>query len=517
LVAAARWRLLDVPLERDEGEYAYAGQLLLQGVPPYQLAYNMKLPGTYAMYAGFLALFGPTARGVHLGLLLVNLASIVLLFRLAQRLFGSTAAVVAAAAYGLLSLQRETLGLFAHATHMIVLWVLAGSLGLLAAQESGRRRDWFASGVLLGVAVLMKQHAVFFVPLGVIAMVVAVRQWPARRARLPGDGLAFVGGVALPPALTFLALAAAGVLGTAWFWVVRYAAAYVSEVPPAQGWENLRRFFVPILRTAPLLWGLAAAGLVVLALGRPPRGRRWMPVSLLLLAALAAAPGLHFRPHYFIVMLPAVALLAGVAMAGAHRALRTIAPGGVAGAIVALVSLGILGVSFLPQADLLLRTPPARVARIVYGAEPFPEAVEVARYIRAHSSPDERIVVLGSEPEIYFYAGRRSATGFLYVNSLMENQPYAPAMQRRFVREVEAGAPAWMVNVGVASSWGVQADSDNAVFEWASRYLGAHYVPVGVVEIESAERTVYRWRDGTPLEEPRAPFWLVVYRRNPGA
>ena len=35
-----RWRLLGMPLERDEGEYAYAGQLLLQGIPPYQLAWN---------------------------------------------------------------------------------------------------------------------------------------------------------------------------------------------------------------------------------------------------------------------------------------------------------------------------------------------------------------------------------------------------------------------------------------------------------------------------------------------
>jgi len=32
---AIRLRLLAVPLERDEGEYAYAGQLILQGVPPY--------------------------------------------------------------------------------------------------------------------------------------------------------------------------------------------------------------------------------------------------------------------------------------------------------------------------------------------------------------------------------------------------------------------------------------------------------------------------------------------------
>ena len=46
LVALVRMRLVDLPLERDEGEYAYAGQLLLQGVPPYELAYNMKFPGT---------------------------------------------------------------------------------------------------------------------------------------------------------------------------------------------------------------------------------------------------------------------------------------------------------------------------------------------------------------------------------------------------------------------------------------------------------------------------------------
>jgi hypothetical protein len=44
LVIVIRIRLLGIPLERDEGEYAYAGQLMLQGIPPYEFAYNMKLP-----------------------------------------------------------------------------------------------------------------------------------------------------------------------------------------------------------------------------------------------------------------------------------------------------------------------------------------------------------------------------------------------------------------------------------------------------------------------------------------
>lgn len=45
-VVYVRVRLLNLPLERDEGEYAYAGQLILEGVPPYKEAWNMKLPGT---------------------------------------------------------------------------------------------------------------------------------------------------------------------------------------------------------------------------------------------------------------------------------------------------------------------------------------------------------------------------------------------------------------------------------------------------------------------------------------
>ena len=53
---------------RDEGEYAYAGQLILQGRPAYKLAYNMKLPGTYFADALGMAVFGQTIAGVHLTL-----------------------------------------------------------------------------------------------------------------------------------------------------------------------------------------------------------------------------------------------------------------------------------------------------------------------------------------------------------------------------------------------------------------------------------------------------------------
>ena len=60
-----RIRLLGIPLERDEGEFAYFGQLMLKGIPPFAAAYSMKLPGIYGMYALIMTLFGQTAQGIH--------------------------------------------------------------------------------------------------------------------------------------------------------------------------------------------------------------------------------------------------------------------------------------------------------------------------------------------------------------------------------------------------------------------------------------------------------------------
>src|SRR6516225_6693361 len=113
--AFIRYRLRAVPLERDEGEYAYAGQLMLQGIPPYQLAYSMKLPGTAAAYALILAVLGQTSTAIHVGLIPVNVAASVLVFLLGVRLFDYLAGAVACASYALLSANPSGLGLAGHA------------------------------------------------------------------------------------------------------------------------------------------------------------------------------------------------------------------------------------------------------------------------------------------------------------------------------------------------------------------------------------------------------------------
>src|SRR5437763_6203869 len=121
LVVTIRIRLLGIPLERDEGEYAYAGQLLLQGIPPYKLAYSMKFPGTYAAYAITMFLFGQTITAIHLGLLLVNTATSALIFFIGKRLLNSNVGVAAAVSCALFYLCPSVLGLTRLATIFVLL------------------------------------------------------------------------------------------------------------------------------------------------------------------------------------------------------------------------------------------------------------------------------------------------------------------------------------------------------------------------------------------------------------
>src|SRR5271165_5788447 len=154
LFAVVRFRLRDMPLERDEGEYAYAGQLLLHGLPPYAHLYSVKLPGTYAAYAVILRIFGQSAAGIHIGLLFANAVTVLLLFLISRQLFGRFTALVAASSYALLSAGASVNGLAGHATHFVVLFAVAGIWMLLHALETDRPLFLFYAGLLFGLGFL---------------------------------------------------------------------------------------------------------------------------------------------------------------------------------------------------------------------------------------------------------------------------------------------------------------------------------------------------------------------------
>lgn len=510
--AVIRLHLRNLPLERDEGEYAYAGQLMLQGIPPYKLAYNMKLPGTYAAYAALMAIFGETSSGVHEGFLMVNALTICLIFLLGTRLFGRLAGLVAAASYALLAVSPRVLGFAAHASHFVVLFAVAGALVLLKAVQFKRTWMLFGSGLLFGLAFLMEQQGIFFaVFAGLYLLVDEIEgraatgsfDWTGIAKRLGALGV----GVLTPFGLTCLALWRAGAFGQFWFWTFSYARQYVGIVSFAAGRLYLNMALRGVIGPSWPLWLLAGLGLTAFLWNRAIRSHALFTSLFLVCSALAVCPGFYFRQHYFVLMLPALALLIGAAVESATQRLRA---GWVRGAPIAIFAL-ICMIVVLPQRTFLFGMDPQTACRSIYGFNPFPEAIPVADYIRSHSTAGSTVAVLGSEPEIYFYSGRHSATGYIYTYALMEPQPYASRMQQQMAQEIQAANPAFIVFVAVPSSWLPQPKSDHYIINWSKEYVHEHYELVGIADI--LPETQYRWGADARTYQRRSQFGIEVYKR----
>lgn len=509
--AIIRFRLRDMPLERDQGEYAYAGQLILQGIPPYRLAYNMKLPGTYAAYALIMSIFGQTPRGIHLGLLLVNAGTIVLMYFLAALLFGRIAGVVAAASYGLLSTSFLVSGLEGHATHFVVLPAVAGLLVLLSAVE--RKRGWlfFLSGFLLGLAFLMKQPGIFFAIFAGLYLLWGEWTQPVQWKNLSARFGLFALGLVMPYGLTCSLLWRAGVFGRFWFWTFSYARHYGFGF--GRGLQELSQVFPHVVEPAVLVWIMAAVGLTAFLWDAKARRHSAFCMGFLVFSFLAVCVGFRFTSHYFILLLPAVALLVSGAVSSATSALEERNGSMILRSVPSLVFMIAFVISIVGQRELLFQIDPADAPRAIYGMQPFPEALKVGEYLRDHSDNAARVAVLGSEPEIYFYAHRHSATGYIYAYALMEEQPYALEMQQEMISEIEQARPEFVVMVNVPTSWLDSAKSHRDIFTWMARYLPDHYEPVGVADLQDIDHTEYRWGEEASHYRTRSQYVIWVLRR----
>ncbi len=504
--AAVRFRVRSAAFERDEGEFAYAGQLLLQGIPPYQLAYNMKFPGVYLAYAAIMAVFGQTVSGVHLGFIFVNASGIVLVYLLGARLSGRTAGLVAAAIYTYASLSQGFLGTSAHATQFVVAAALGGLLLLLRSLGRRSLAGIFFSGVLLGISVLMKQHGLFFAAFAGLYLLYRGLA-PTERNRLVRNLVAFGTGVFLPLGLTGLWLWRAGVFAKFWFWTILYAREYASE------YHGLPATWQRISHVAPgAIWILLGASVPALVFlwRRGDRSAAVFATGLLAFSVAAVLPGFNFWAHYFILPLPAASLLSAVAVASAAEWFRL--RGSKYGRYFPFVlCAGTLAWGVFRERELFFNRPPADIPRLLYGSsQPFPESIPVAEYLKAHTQPDARIAVLGSEPQIYFYARRHSATGYIYAYGLMEPQPYAGRMQQEMIGEIEAARPEYLVWVRLRSSWIPYRDSDLSIIKWAQKYLTTRCQLVGAVDM-TGDQSVYYWDGQAPAHEEASA--ILVYRR----
>jgi hypothetical protein len=503
-----RWPLASVPLERDEGEYAYIAQRWLQGDVPYRDAFDQKPPGVFAAYAVFFQCFGRSIEAIHWGTQLYTLGTLALIYLVGRRLFGSGPGLAASFLAAFMTVDCCVLGNAANTETFMILPLTAGFLATLRAVERASP-GWAAVAGACGTAALLcKQVALPNVAFHFLLLFVASR----RRPGLLAASIAGSGAAVAPVVAYFVHV---GALAEFWDCVIGHNLSYARRVPWYYYPEMFFGTFGAVFRQ---WWPILVFAVVGLRATDEPNGNAIKPwlgpgrlAGLWLVASFAGVSiGGYFRDHYYIQTIPPVAVLAGRGLAVAARRLAPRRPTTVATALaVTAVAYGVLVAPWY----YLLGTPDQKCRRI-YGGNPFPESLAVADYITTHSDPSDTVFVFGSEPQLLFYADRRSASRYIFVYPLMTSFPDTRDRQEQVIRELAGSHPRFVVTVNVSSSFLDDENTPAHLRDELTKLLARDYRLVGTVGPDDRTVRPYTGTLGTsPVLPPPVEHTLAVWER----
>jgi hypothetical protein len=412
-----RAAFLSVPfLDKDEAALLVGARELTRGGTLYVDFADNRPPLVYAFCALAQAIFGLGVPSVRL---LIALVALPLTAFLASAFYRHDRRGVVA---GLLYLVYGA-AFLAHDMHsaspeVVMLLPLAAALVAVRDEAAARRGTrLLVAGVLVGVASLVRQHGLLWLPAFALAGWAAGGRAPARALRL----LALAAGCLLPLAACYAWFAARGAADALVFWTLTHNLGYArNPIPPAEAVERAASYLLPFLvATAPLWWAARRARSLV--------GASWPLLAGTLAASLAGVlVGLRFFPHYFVpVYLP-------LALAAAPATARALEAGGPAARVAVAWPLALL--AGFSVANLVLYRGPWRVYE-----ETRPVFRRVGERIRAdpcHAAGP--LFVWGFAPQIYVEAGLRPASRFVVPQASLTG--YVPGNRASRAGEIDTSA-----------------------------------------------------------------------------
>jgi hypothetical protein len=413
------------PFGRDQGIHAFIADAMLSGKVVYRDVFNIKPPLTTVVHALALVLFGHSMTAIRILDLLWNLATALVLYTFAARVFRSR--WVGAAAGFLYSLFYYRLGYWETAqTDGWLNLPVAGAIAffmLAHEREDGRARLlWLASGLCCGLAILFK-YTIGALPLLLALMLLLGYRRDLRRAAtsiawlvlgvlIPMVSCAFVlltsGAMPTFVESQFGLLPSYSTIGTTSGLVARFDAFVVAL------------FYRPSLQLPATVLAAGTLAGAVLYLRRPDLrpGLRLWTIWLITAYASTFVQGKFFIYH-FLPLLP-VAAAAGALLAVVlppARLGRARLPVGIA-LLVLLIPLA----GFLPSFHNLVRVATGKTTARDYWLSDrhlrsdyyLRDDIELADYLRQTTPVTDRAYIWGYDPAVYFLARRGTVTRFLY-------------------------------------------------------------------------------------------------------
>lgn len=508
LFLVTRIQLLAIPFERDEGSFAYIGHWLFKGREMYTDLLDSKLPGLYIYYGTFMSLFGYGPTGAHVGLLVANLASAVCFYFFLRDVYNRFVGAIATTFFLWMVVSPNVVGFAAHATQLLLPFVLAGLLFFWKGLQQNKLYLFFLSGLMIGLAFTIKQQSAIF------GVLIAALWWPARLAwNKKKDGplpvlewiLLGIGGF-LPAAAVVFYFLAVGRFDQFLDWTVMQPITLASAYEDP--WYVMFYRFVPsVIDQFELIWITAAAGMGFIFLsGFKKFGAVFGPLFALL-GFLSVIIGAAYYKHYFVLAIPGIAMLAAITL---NWLAQKIGQYGQAVGIGIATLFVIL--SLRNRADYYFSPDYYKIHFEQYAQNMFPELEQLGKDLARRVPEGKRIAIMGSEPEVLVAADRESCSKHLMVYSLLIDPVRSPPKQQEYIQELKACDPEYIVWATGTGSWAPGYDKLQ-FFETLMQWIEQNYETVGLAESRDARPGIIVWEDQIKTHQTQSDYLVLVLKK----
>jgi len=494
------WNNYNVPLERDEGEYAYAAQLLKHGMAPYENSFLQKPPMIVYTYA-LADLIAPDTFWFPRIIAAIFMAgATVLLGMIARREFGVTVALTAMWLMTPLVLLPGIENFTANTEMFLVLPLMATIwVYVRSRRRPARSMNWFWAGLFAAVTLLYKYTA--FPILAFVFAVWTFEEWRSE-GKIRATAVRWVCG-ALGGLVASLAILVFFLVrdGGRHFWECtitfnRYYS-YSGYSGLISAWFRLKSFTAAwwiIFLLLPFAW----------LIKRRPRIWFWGGIFL---ASCVSTAGSLFG-HYYILAMPFAAMLAAVGVNNLAILSKRRAQWPRALALRVLTGV-VLVFLCLPDASSMLCSKEQFADEKLRAWGPFLESKTFAERLAQLSSPNDPVYVAGSEPQILYYAHRFSPTRFIIAYPLMIPTPLALGYQREIIRDLQQRPPPFIVAARTPTSWMLEEKTPKLFPDYLQDLLGKEYEAVGayVYDVQGGH-----WQEPF-LAGPNSRASLILFRR----
>ena len=461
------------------------------------------------MYAVWMLLFGESIESVHLGLLITNFLSAFIIVTLVKKWGGSLInGITASIIFLMFTISQSALGFAAHATHFVMFYCLIALLVLENALKRDTLLRYFIAGLLFGLSLSMKQQGALFLLFPIIFIIKKKKAEQSLWSKAVLKIIILIAGAVVPFIFLTLYLSSIGTFEKFYFWVIQYSSAYGGRVDPIVGSLIFLTSLGVLIERTPLFWLLSLSGIIYsFASLKTTYAQRIL--VFLGISTLVISPGFYFREHYFVAVFPALAMAGSLVVDYMQTKFSGDGSARFGSAIIFCI---LLAISFAVETPYYFVMSPDKVVEKTYGKlNVFTSSKLISEYIKSHSTPSDKIQVLGSEPQLYFLSNRRSASGHIYMYGLMENQEYARSMQNELAQDIENGQPKFLVFSLEKSSWMLSPNSDMWLWDWYKSYSAAHYDIAGLGVLDTDSLTQFIWGDA--VKKNTAPPVVIISQR----